>query len=255
MNTHDVEQILEAVAGGSLTPAEASQRLARLPFADVGPALIDHHRSLRQGMPEAIYGPGKSPEEVTVIVEELLSAGSGAVILTRCTPEQVSATAKIAARHKVNLASSGPEGAQTCVLRPCPPREGHVTIVTAGTADGPVAEEIEAVLLAMGYSPTLLRDRGVAGIHRLLDDLEPILEADVVIVVAGMEGALASVVGGLARGPVIAVPTSVGYGSSFEGVTALLAMLSSCAAGVTVVGIDNGFGAAMAASRVLGSRS
>jgi NCAIR mutase (PurE)-related protein len=254
MDTRDVEAILEQVAAGSLTPQEAARLLARLPFSDVGPALVDHHRSLRQGLPEAVYAPGKSPDEVARIAAELLDVGTGPVIVTRADDEQADAVAQVAAAAGVELARVGSPRVGTLTLRPAPKRASRVVVVAAGTADGPVAEECEAVLLAMGFAPTMLRDRGVAGLHRLLDDLDVIAEAEATVVVAGMEGALASVIGGLARGPIIAVPTSVGYGAALEGVTALLAMLSSCAAGVTVVGIDNGFGAAMAVSRSLGSQ-
>ena len=250
MDTRDVDEILEQVATGQLLPADASLRLARLPFADLGPALLDHHRSLRQGLPEAVYGPGKSVDELGLITAELLAAGSGPIIVTRADEAQARSVATLAEEQELELLARG-EALPTLILRPAPARVGRVLIVTAGTADGPVAEECEAVLRALGIDPVLLRDRGVAGLHRLLDDLELLLDAEATVVVAGMEGALASVVGGLARGPVVAVPTSVGYGSSLEGITALLSMLSSCAAGVTVVGIDNGFGAAMAVARAL----
>jgi len=255
MDTSDVALILDAVAAGTVTPEDAARQLSRLPFADIGPALVDHHRSLRQGFPEAIYGPGKSPEEVAAIGSEFLSSGTGPVILTRATESQVAALLERAASAGVASITTGRPGTQTVVLRPAPPRTDRVVIITAGTADGPVADECAAVLTALGIEPTLLRDRGVAGLHRLIDDFDLITSADATVVVAGMEGALASVVGGLVRGPVIAVPTSVGYGSSFEGITALLAMLSSCAAGVSVVGIDNGFGAALCLVRALGDPS
>ncbi len=252
MDASDVTDLLAAVADGRLGPAEAARMLRTLPYAELGTALIDHHRSLRQGIPEAVYAPGKSAREIAEITAELLSSGSGPVIVSRADELQEAAVAAACEIANVELAPSGPAGQRTLVARPAPKREAAVLIVTAGTADGPVAEEAEAVLLALGYVPVLLRDRGVAGLHRLLVDLDVILEAEATIVVAGMEGALASVVGGLARGPVIGVPTSAGYGTSLEGVTALLSMLSSCAAGVTVVGIDNGFGAAMAVHRALG---
>jgi NCAIR mutase (PurE)-related protein len=251
MDTHDVAAILDEVAAGTVAPADAARSLARLPFADLGPAMVDHHRSLRQGMPEAVYAPGKQPDEVALITHELLEAGSGPVIVTRADDAQASAVRAVATSDGVELSESPGNTHTTLTLRPAPKREARVVLVTAGTADGPVADECEAVLLAMGLAPTVLRDRGVAGLHRLLDDLDVLFDAEVTVVIAGMEGALASVVGGLARGPVIAVPTSVGYGSSLEGVTALLSMLSSCAAGVSVVGIDNGFGAAMAVVRAL----
>ncbi len=251
MDITDVEQLLEEVAAGELEPAEAARRLARLPFADLDVARIDHHRSLRQGIPEAVYSPGKSPTEVGMIVTELLSSGTGPVIVTRADADQVAATDAAAQRAGVTMAIT-PTGSLHCiVLRPAPERGHKVLVVSAGTADGPVADECAAVLVALGLAPTMLRDRGVAGLHRIVGDLDEILDAEATVVVAGMEGALASVIGGIARGPVIAVPTSVGYGAALEGVTALLAMMASCAAGVSVVGIDNGFGAAMAVARSL----
>lgn len=255
MDASDVTELLAAVAAGEIAPDVAAQILRNLPYAAIGSALVDHHRSLRQGIPEAVYAPGKSSAEVAEITAELLSSGSGPVIVSRADAAQEAAVAAVCEATQVELALSGPLGQRTLVARPAPKREATIVIVTAGTADGPVAEEAEAVLLALGYAPALLRDRGVAGLHRLFVDLDVILEADATIVIAGMEGALASVVGGLARGPVIAVPTSAGYGTSLDGVTALLSMLSSCAAGVSVVGIDNGFGAAMAVHRALGDRS
>ncbi len=224
-------------------PDDAVAELRRLPFADLGFARVDHHRNLRQGLPEAVYGPGKAPAHVAAIVGELLAAGSGPVVLTRASSEQADAAL-----------ADNPEGQQhgtTIVWRPAAPRPERVVVCTAGTADLPVAEECVAVLEAHGIEPIRLTDAGVAGVHRLLADADSLADADAVVVIAGMEGALASVVGGLTGAPVIAVPTSVGYGAALEGVTALLAMLSSCAAGLTVVGIDNGYGAACAVLRML----
>ena len=241
MDATDVDHLLAAVAAGELSPETAASRLARLELADIGEAQVDHHRSLRQGFPEAVYAPGKTAGEVERITTELLSAGSGPVIVTRAASEQVRAAITAG-----DLA--------TVVLRPAADRGHQIVVITAGTADGPVADEAAAVLTSLGLAPAVLRDRGVAGIHRLSSALDDLRAAEVVIVVAGMEGALASVVGGLVGCPVIAVPTSVGYGAALEGVTALLAMLASCAAGVTVVGIDNGFGAAIAAARFVNER-
>jgi NCAIR mutase (PurE)-related protein len=238
-----LREMLDAVRDGRLSPDDALSRLARLPFADIGDAKVDHHRSLRQGLPEAVYGPGKTPAQCTAIVGELLAYGSGPVLLSRAN--EPLAAAALAAH---------PEGRRhgaTVVWRPAPARPGRVTVVSAGTADAPVADECIAVLAAHGVHASRLIDVGVAGLHRLLASLPEVTTADVVVVVAGMEGALASVVGGLTAAPVVAVPTSVGYGAAFEGVTALLAMLSSCASGLTVVGIDNGFGAACAVMRLL----
>ena len=255
MDTTDIERILTLVSEGSLTPQDASDQLARLPFSDLGVARIDHHRSLRQGFPEAVYAPGKSLDDINIIVDDLLGHGTGSVIITRATPAQVEACEKIGLAHGLDaVVTEGPD-VSTVVFRPAPDLGHRIIVVTAGTADAPVADECAAVLRGVGLDPQLLRDRGVAGLHRILGDIDTLSGADAIVVVAGMEGALASVVGGLARGPVIAVPTSVGYGSSLEGVTALLAMMASCAAGVSVVGIDNGFGAAFAVLRAIGSRS
>ncbi|MDA8354859.1 MAG: nickel pincer cofactor biosynthesis protein LarB [Actinomycetota bacterium] len=252
MDEPAIRQLLDDVVSGACPPDEAVHRLRRLPFADLGFARIDHHRPLRQGIPEAVYGPGKTPGQCAAIVSELLSEAGGPVILTRADEEQAAAAASAAA------VSGYPDGAVTRIgptatvsWRPAEKRSGRVTIVTAGTADLAVAGECEAVLHALGFSPVLLADCGVAGLHRIVAVADDLANADAVVVVAGMEGALASVVGGITAAPVVAVPTSVGYGASFEGMTALLAMLASCAAGVTVVGIDNGFGAACAVARLL----
>lgn len=242
-----LQLLLEDLHKGLVTPDEAMQRLRRLPYADLGFARVDHHRSLRQGIAEAIYAPGKTPAQCAGIVAELLSAGSGPVVLTRAELPQVEAA--------LNEAPEGRAFSSTVVWRPAPPRPERVLLVTAGTADLPVALECEATLGAYGIAPSRLTDVGVAGIHRLLRDLDQVTNAEVVVVVAGMEGALASVIGGIAAAPVVAVPTSVGYGSGLEGVTALLGMMASCAAGITVVGIDNGFGAACAVARILMTRS
>jgi NCAIR mutase (PurE)-related protein len=243
-----LRELLHAVACGRVAPEDAAVTLGRLPFADVGLARIDHHRALRQGLPEAIYGPGKTTEACVAIVSELLDHGTGPVVLTRSSPEQ--RTAVLAARPDAVVTGT------TIVWRPRPAaRPEHVLVVTAGTADAAVADECGAVLVAHGFRPARLDDVGVAGLHRVLPFVDDIARADVVVVVAGMEGALASVVAGLTGAPVVAVPTSVGYGASFGGLTALLAMLASCAAGVTVVGIDNGFGAACAVARACQQRA
>lgn len=241
-----VQALLRQVAEGSLAVEAAIDSLSfdaveSLPFAS-----IDHHRALRQGYPEVVYAPGKTPEQVVAIAERLAARGDG-FLVTRAD-ETVrgmlhdrfpSASVNTIART-VHLAGAVPPAAGN----------GTVLIITAGTSDLPVAEEAAVTASAVGNHVERLTDVGVAGIHRLLARQEVLSGAAVVIVCAGMDGALASVVGGLVRCPVIAVPTSVGYGSAFGGVSALLAMLNSCAAGVTVVNIDNGFGAAMAASRI-----
>jgi NCAIR mutase (PurE)-related protein len=203
-------------------------------------------------MPEAVYGPGKAPEHCAAIVEELLGATSGPVLLTRATDAQVKAVSALTETLGYGPGTVTATGIwATMTFRPAEPRTGNVVVITAGTADLPVANECTATLGALGFAPTLLVDCGVAGLHRLLAEVDTVAMADAVVVIAGMEGALASVVGGLTPAPVVAVPTSTGYGAAFEGLTALLAMLSSCASGVTVVGIDNGYGAACAIARQL----
>jgi pyridinium-3,5-biscarboxylic acid mononucleotide synthase len=238
-----LQRLLDDVRTGDVHPDDALALLRRLPFADLGFARVDHHRALRQGLPEAVYGPGKTPGQTAAIVTELLAADASPVVLTRANDEQ--AAAALAANP------DGQRHGTTVVWSPAAPRSERVVVCTAGTADLPVAEECVAVLEAHGIEPIRLTDAGVAGVHRLLADVDLLADADIVIVIAGMEGALASLVGGLTPAPVVAVPTSVGYGAGLEGVTALLAMLSSCAAGLTVVGIDNGYGAACAVLRML----
>ncbi|MER7012438.1 nickel pincer cofactor biosynthesis protein LarB [Saccharopolyspora sp. NPDC000359] len=211
-------------------------------FADLGYARVDVDREARQGLPEVVYAPGKQPAEITGIVTELLASGTGPVLVTRLDPGT-------AGQVEVP-GGSYHETARLMVWRPAPPRPFRVCVATAGTADWPVAAEAEAVCGAIGLTTHVVRDVGVAGLHRLLAVREELARADAVIVVAGMEGALASAVGGLVACPVVAVPTSTGYGAALDGVTALLAMLTSCAAGLTVVNIDSGFGAAMAAHRL-----
>jgi len=248
MDETALRQLLTDVRSGACHPDDAVRQLRRLPFADLGYARVDHHRALRQGVAEAVYGPGKTPEQCAGVVAELLAQpGHLPVVLTRADRRQVDAA--LARCPSGQVTPSGELA--TVVWRPAPPRSGRVLVVTAGTADLPVADECAAVLGAAGFDPGRLTDCGVAGLHRLLAAVEDVAAADVVVVVAGMEGALASVVGGITAAPVVAVPTSVGYGASLQGVTALLAMLSSCAAGITVVGIDNGFGAACAVARIL----
>ncbi len=252
MDEAALQQLLTQVAEGTCTPDEAVHQLRRLPFADLGFARVDHHRNLRQGMAEAVYGPGKTPEQCAAIVLELLGEPGGTVLLTRADEAQTKASTAAATAGGFDDAVISRSGRHATVAwRHNESRDGSVLIVTAGTADLPVADECHAVLTALGFSPQLLADCGVAGVHRLLASADQLASADAVVVVAGMEGALASVVGGITAAPVVAVPTSAGYGAAFEGVTALLAMLASCASGVTVVGIDNGFGAACAVARLL----
>jgi pyridinium-3,5-biscarboxylic acid mononucleotide synthase len=242
-----LRQLLDDVRSGALPADEALVRLKRLPFADLGFARVDHHRALRQRLPEAVYAPGKSPEHCAAIVAELMRESGEPVVLTRANEAQLDAALDAARGGKVTATGTS----FTVVWRPASERTARVVVVTAGTADLPVAEECRAVLEAYGFGPRLLADCGVAGVHRLLASVDELAEADGVVVIAGMEGALASLVGGITAAPVVAVPTSAGYGAGLEGVTALLAMLSSCAPGLTVVGIDNGFGAACAISRIL----
>lgn len=237
--------ILDGCRSGTLTTEEALAQLRTLPFEDLGFANVDHHRSIRVGFPEVIFGQGKSPDQVARIVRSLAAHGTN-VLVTRSNAEQfelVSAEFPDAVFRE--------RSRTVTIQRDHTVRgKGTVLVVSAGTSDIPVAEEAQVTLELMGNPVQTLYDVGVAGLHRLLDRRDMLLEARVIIVVAGMEGALASVVGGLVSAPVIAVPTSVGYGASFGGVAALLAMLNSCASNVTVVNIDNGFGAASAASLI-----
>lgn len=253
MERSRIEELLTQVAAGSTTPSEALETLIRLPYSDAGEALIDHHRVLRQQFPEAIYGPGKSVALVADIVTEMLERSSAPIILTRASREQVASMEQVSAARGVEVVVTTAGQAFCAVARPAQDQGRRILLITAGSADWPVGAEVEAVLCALGLAPTVLRDRGVAGLHRLLAEPALLTATEGTIVVAGMEGALASVVGGIVPGPVIAVPTSTGYGSSLEGVTALLGMLASCAAGISVVGIDNGFGAAIAMQRALGA--
>ena len=239
-----VRQLIDDVRSGILEPDEAVHRLRRLPFVDLGFARVDHHRVLRQGLPEAVYGPGKTPAQCAAIVTELLAEPDGGpVLLTRADETQAVAA--------IDANPGAVRTGTTLAWRSAGHRPGRVMVITAGTADLPVADECRATLTAHGFRPQLVTDVGVAGVHRLLATADDLAAADVVVVVAGMDGALPSLVGGITPAPVVAVPTSVGYGAALEGVTALLSMLSSCAAGLTVVGIDNGFGAACAVARLL----
>jgi len=246
MDEPALRQLLDDVRAGTITPDDAVARLRRLPFADLGFARVDHHRTLRQGVAEAVYAPGKTTEQCAAIVAELLAEPHGGpVLLTRASDDQAAAA--------LERNPGGVRTDSTLAWRAATDRPGRILVITAGTADLPVAREAVATLAAYGFNPNLVADCGVAGVHRLLATADELAEADAIIVVAGMEGALASLVGGIAACPVVAVPTSVGYGAALEGVTALLAMLATCAAGITVVGIDNGFGAACAVARLLGT--
>ena len=247
MNTEQLQELLGRVKSGEVTIDEAVQKLRHLPFEDVGFAHLDHHRQIRCGFPEAIYCPGKTTEQVVEIFGRLAKKGNN-VLVTRAEREVFDALVTTGNFPKIRYES----GARMIVLeqKAIKAADGFIAIVTAGTADIPVAMEAKVTAEIMGQRTELICDVGVAGLHRLLGHIEALQKANVIIVVAGMEGALASVVGGLVNCPVIAVPTSVGYGSSFEGLSALLTMLNSCAAGVTVVNIDNGFGAGVTAGLI-----
>jgi len=250
MRADEVKDLLNAVKEGRVSPEEAVASLRNLPVEDLGFAKLDTHRELRQGLPETIYAEGKTPQQTIAIAEGMLASTTGPVLATRVP----SATAGA-------LLERWPEASHHEIARVVVLRNetvaplGLVAVVAAGTSDLPVAEEAAVVGEACGLKVERVTDVGVAGLHRILAARAPLDEADVVIVVAGMEGALPSIVGGLTATPVVAVPTSVGYGSSFEGLSALLGMLNSCAAGVVVCNIDNGFGAAMFALRLINRRS
>lgn len=238
----DIRELLEKVRSGEISPEEAESQLKLKPFVDLGFAKPDTHRGVRQGVPEIIYGAGKTEDQIEQIAKALTEAGQETVIVTRLDADKAASlkltkyydTARIGIYGNVPSANA----------------EGNIVILTGGTSDLPVAEEAAVTAELLGNNVTRLYDVGVAGIHRLLAHSEEIMNAKVIIAIAGMEGALASVVGGLADCPVIAVPTSVGYGASFEGLAALLSMLNSCASGVSVVNIDNGFGAGYLAGMI-----
>lgn len=247
MTPERLRMLLTSVADGSLSLKEAERSLVWAPLEDIGAARIDHHRALRQGYPEVIFGERKTPEQMLGIAERIAGKGEG-FLATRVAPDAARQLADRFESLEVN------DAARTVYLAPDEPLDrttrGNVLIVAAGTSDLPVAEEAAVTARAMGNPVSRLTDVGVAGLHRLLSASDQLDDASVIIVVAGMEGALPSVVGGLVAVPVIAVPTSVGYGAALGGMTALLGMLSSCASGITVVNIDNGFGAACAATRI-----
>lgn len=252
MDESALRKLLEDIRTGALDADEAVHRLRHLPFSDLGYARVDHHRQLRQGLPESVYAAGKTPAQCAGIVADMLAEPAGGpVILSRADSVQVAAALAVSGAISEDGKVTWCGKHATVVWRPAPLRAESVLVVTGGTSDLSVAEECRATLEAFGVAPALLADVGVAGLHRLLADLDQVEKAQAVVVVAGMEGALASVVGGLTPAPVVAVPTSAGYGASLEGVTALLGMMASCASGLVVVGIDNGFGAAHAIARLL----
>jgi hypothetical protein len=245
VNAESIRKLFQEVKQGKVSPDAAVTRLRHLPFEDLGFAKVDHHRALRNGMPEIILGEGKTPGQVAGIFSRLAKHG-GNVLATRATPEQFQAV-----RKKVRGVEYR-ELARAVVLHKDPTKygKGIIAVVSAGTSDIPIAEEAVVTAELMGSEVRHVYDVGVAGIHRLLANRQALTEARVVIVCAGMEGALPSVVGGLVGVPVIAVPTSIGYGASFKGMAALLGMLNSCASNVSVVNIDNGFGAGYVASLI-----
>jgi len=240
-----LKKLLEQVREHKVSPDEALQQLKNLPFEDLGFAKVDHHRALRTGVPEVIFGPGKTPAHLAEIFASLAARGNN-VLATRVSPEQAKAVKRKVRRVKFE------ESARALVLRQHNEQygKGTIVIISAGTSDMPVAEEAAVTAELMGNVVERVYDVGVAGLHRLLAHKDALQRARVLIVCAGMEGALPSVVGGLVGVPVIAVPTSVGYGAAFGGLTALLGMINSCASNVTVVNIDNGFGAAYVASMI-----
>ncbi|MEL7370829.1 MAG: nickel pincer cofactor biosynthesis protein LarB [Myxococcota bacterium] len=248
MKPQDLQALLERVAAGETAIADAQRALAGLPFEDLGYARVDHHRHVRTGLPEVVYGPGKTVEEIAGIVTAFHGQGQTALVTRLELPRADAVISHLAP----NLAEAARYHA-TCRLlvlgEPLTARcRGEIAVVSAGTADGPVAEEAAVTLELFGHPVRRIRDVGVAGLHRILSVRESLESAEVVIVVAGMEGALPSVVKGLVTRPVIGVPTSVGFGANFQGLSALLGMLASCTPGMTVVNIDNGFGAAYSAA-------
>jgi NCAIR mutase (PurE)-related protein len=241
--------LLESVADGRTSPAAAATALRDLPFADLGFAKVDHHRELRQGVCEIVYAEGKATEHVVAIVERILAGNEGPVLVTRATPNQAAAVRRVAASAGLPV-QERPASRAIAIARNVPAPTGRVLILTAGTADLPVAEEAELTATLMGAHAEVVADVGVAGLHRLAAIRGRLAEAEAIVVIAGMEGALASVVGGLATCPVIACPTSAGYGASFGGLAALLSMLSSCTPGTTCVDIDDGVGAGYVAALI-----
>ena len=250
MNSQELLKFLEMVQSGTLAPAKAIERLKHLPFEDLDFAKVDHHRALRQGFAEVIFGKGKSPDQIAGIVRAMLAIKDSRhnILITRADANIFVTVKRAAGKHAKNAKFHPRSGVITLERESTIVGKGTILVVSAGTSDIPVAEEALLTARIMGNHAEHLYDVGVAGIHRLLENRSALANARVIICVAGMEGALPSVVGGLVAVPVIAVPTSVGYGASFGGVAALLGMLNSCASNVTVVNIDNGFGAACVAS-------
>ncbi len=247
MNTENLRELLEGVKTGGLSIDQAVEELRHMPFEELGFANLDHHRSIRCGFPEVIYCPGKTTEQIVTIFAALARRGNN-VLATRAGEDIYKAVA--ASADYKGLSYDGMARAIVLTQQKQEKTKGFIAIVTAGTADLPIAAEAKVTAETMGQRVEMISDVGVAGLHRLLRHTELLQQANVIVVVAGMEGALASVVGGLVSAPVIAVPTSIGYGASFGGIAALLTMLNSCASGVTVVNIDNGFSAGFTASLI-----
>ncbi len=241
----DYRKILEQVRDGEVSVEEALLVIKKKPFEDIGYAKVDHHRGVRQGAPEVIFGAGKEAKQIAGIIDSMKKNGQETILITRLSPKKAKKVAKHCELTYYEQARIGVVGKM-----PEPSGIGKIVVATGGTSDIPVAEEAALTAQAHGNEVARLYDVGVAGLHRLLSHLDEIMDASVIIAIAGMEGALASVIGGLADCPVIAVPTSVGYGASMHGVSALLSMLNSCASGVSVVNIDNGFGAGYLASMI-----
>jgi pyridinium-3,5-biscarboxylic acid mononucleotide synthase len=247
MDPRRVRELLEQVREGNLHVDQAVASLQGLPFKDLGFATVDHHRALRQGVPEVVFGEGKTGEQIAHIAQEMMRAQTN-VLITRLDAQKAAVVSKMVPEVRYSpIGRTGFVELTPPEKRPCAP----VAVITAGTSDMPVAEEAAETLYALGLEPRRMYDIGVAGIHRLLHRVDDLRSASAAIVCAGMEGALPSVVGGVVSTPVVAVPTNVGYGTALNGFTALFAMLTSCAAGVVVVNIENGFGAAMAVHRMM----
>ena len=245
MDRKDILALLRQVQDGALAPEDALLQLKMQPFEDLGFAKLDHHRALRQGVAEVIYGAGKTPEQIAAIAGTMRARGQETILITRLAPEAAQAIQSVCPLTYHEMGRIGIVGSL-----PEPSGTGSIVVATGGTSDMPIAEEAALTAQVLGNRVVRLYDVGVAGLHRLLAHLDDIMRARVIIAIAGMEGALASVIGGLADCPVIAVPTSVGYGAAFGGLAALLSMLNSCASGVSVVNIDNGFGAGYLASMI-----
>lgn len=245
MNKQKTLEILKKIQDRELSAEDALLKLCTEPFEDLGYAKIDHHRELRQGIPEIIYGAGKTPEQIIGITAAMIARGQSQIMITRLSRDAAEIVGKSLSLQYYEAARIGITG-----RIPDPDGIGKIVVATGGTSDMPIAEEAAITAEALGNTVVRLYDVGVAGLHRLLSQLDIIMDAQVIISIAGMEGALTSVIGGLVDCPVIGVPTSIGYGTSFNGLSALLSMLNSCASGVSIVNIDNGFGAGYLASMI-----